>query len=66
MPYEYIHYIKRSLIRLKLRGFVNEFGCSMFELAELLVANPQRDPEAGSKGSHLCWNLNSSAFQYQY
>ncbi len=61
MPYEYIHYINRSVILQKLRGFVNESGCGMFGFAKLLVTNPQRDPEAGSKGSHLRWNLNTSA-----
>lgn len=61
MPYEYIHYMNCSVIRRKLRGFVNESGCGMFEFAELLAAKLQRDPEAGSKGSHLRWNLDTSA-----
>jgi hypothetical protein len=66
MSYEYIHYIKRGVIRQKRRGFVNESGFGTFEFAELLVANPPRDSEAGSKGSHLSWNLNTFAFQHQY
>jgi hypothetical protein len=66
MPYEYIHYIKHSVIRQMLRGFVNESGCGMFEFAKLLVANPPRDLEAGSKWSHLRWNLNTLAFQHRY
>ncbi|MGZ4958988.1 MAG: phosphatidylglycerol lysyltransferase domain-containing protein [Methylomonas sp.] len=41
-----------------LRSFVNESGGGMLEFADLLVANPQHDPEAGSKGRHLRWNLN--------
>ncbi len=41
-----------------MRSFVNDSGCGMLEFADLLVANPQHDPEAGSKGRHLRWNLN--------
>ena len=66
MPYDYIHYSKRSVIRQKQRGSVNESGCGIFEFAELSVAKPPRDPEADSKGSHVRWNLNTSVFQPQY
>jgi lysylphosphatidylglycerol synthetase-like protein (DUF2156 family) len=41
-----------------MRSFVNKSGYGMLEFAELLVANPQRDPEAGSMGRRLRWNLN--------
>lgn len=46
-----------------MRNFVNKSGCGMLEFADLLVANPQRDPEAGSKGRHLRWNLNRARRQ---
>jgi lysylphosphatidylglycerol synthetase-like protein (DUF2156 family) len=41
-----------------MRNFASQFGSGMLEFADLLVANPQRNPEAGSKGRHLRWNLN--------
>jgi lysylphosphatidylglycerol synthetase-like protein (DUF2156 family) len=46
-----------------MRSFVNESGGGMLEFADMLVANPQHDPEAGSKGRHLRWNLNRARRQ---
>ncbi len=46
-----------------MRSFVNESGGGMLEFADLLVANPQHDLEAGPKGRHLRWNLNHTRRQ---
>lgn len=46
-----------------MRSFVEESGGGMLEFADLLVANPQHDPEAGPKGRHLRWNLNRARRQ---
>ena len=46
-----------------MRSFVNETGGGMLEFADILVANPQHNPEAGSKGRHLRWNLNRARRQ---
>lgn len=46
-----------------MRSFVNESGGGMLEFADLLIANPQHDLEAGSKGRHLRWNLNHTRRQ---